>query len=409
MNTLRAPTPEEEAAILEKAFAFARDENIKVRIIYPSFSKSLQIQGIIKTVSRSSNVPMMPSISAVSMANLAIFGRIYIGSINFELSEKEIEAVFSVFGPMKTVQMMYDPATKRHKGYGFLEFETPDAASLAIQSMDNSELGGRFIKVGRPSNFPSDLPPGVPRPLPNRIYVGNVHELIQEDELRGIFEAFGPLKHCNLIPDSKDIKKHRGYGYVEYEAVADAINAMNSLNNFELAGRQLKVGKTVIGGPIPLGMKNTPSESTESSVIADSTPYQTGLAKVPSAVLLAAQKINANLEATKAAAPEPVVEESTVLVLIDLVDIVELDDPQNEEDLVLDIADECSKFGRLAEPVKIHAIHERQLVCAFVRYESLDSCQEAIARMHGRWFGGRQLTAKTYPLDLFHARNFNYI
>ena len=191
-----------------------------------------------------------------ALPNLAIFNRIYIGSIFFELTDTEIGAVFQVFGPIKSVMMVLDPATKRHRGYGFIEFETPDAAALAQLNMDNAELGGRHIKVGRPNNFPSDLPPGVPRPLPNRIYVANVHELIQEDEIRAIFEAFGPLRHCNLCPDPKTISQHRGYGYVEYEVVADAINAMNSLHNFELAGRQLKIGKTVIGGPIALGMKD---------------------------------------------------------------------------------------------------------------------------------------------------------
>lgn len=311
---------------------------------------------------------------------------------------------------------MYDPATKRHRGYGFLEYETPDAAALAIQSMDNTEFGGRYIKAGRPSNFPSDLPPGVPRPVPNRIYVSNVHELIQEDELKAVFEAFGPLKHCNLVPDVKTDGRHRGYGYVEYEVVADAINAMTSLCNFELAGRQLKLGKTVIGGPIPLGMKDVDEHKKVLSETIGPLPASGPLltAKVPAAVLLAAQKINANLESSlknnNATSVSPAAPKSSpVLVLIDLVDLAELDDPQNEADLLQDISDECSKFGTVIAPVKIYGNAKKQLVYAFVKYETSESCEEAIRLMHGRWFGGRQLTAKAYPLELYESGDFDQI
>ncbi len=309
--------------------------------------------------------------------------------------------------------MMYDPTTKRHRGYGFLEYETPDAASLAIQMMDNSEFGGRFIKAGRPSNFPSDLPPGVPRPLPNRLYVGNVHELIQEDELKAVFEAFGPLKHCNLIPDLKLEGRHRGYGYIEYEAVADAISAMNSLSNFELAGRQLKLGKTVVGGPIPVGTKDIDEHKKVLSQVtgSDVLPSPLHTAKVPAAVLLAAQKINASLESNLKNIPPMLAEvkQSPILVLIDLVDLAELDDPRNEYDLQHDIFDECSKFGPIASQVKIYGNVKKQVVCAFIKFEQSASCQEAISRMHGRWFGGRQLSAKPYPLEFYEKGDFERI
>ena len=42
----------------------------------------------------------------------------------------------------------------RHKGFCFLEYEIPEAAQLALEQMNNAILGGRTIKVGRPSNMP---------------------------------------------------------------------------------------------------------------------------------------------------------------------------------------------------------------------------------------------------------------
>jgi len=358
--------------------------------------------------------------------NLAIFNRIYIGSIFFELTETEIGSVFSVFGALKSVQMMIDPATKKHRGYGFLEFETPDAAALAQVTMDNAEFGGRRIKVGRPNNFPNDLPPGVPRPVPNRIYVANVHELIQEEEFESIFQAFGPLRSSVLIPDPKLPKQHRGYGYVEFEAVADAINAMTSLNHFELAGRQLKIGKTVLGGPLPVGMRSKKSSNT--SYTADHTYNQPTEASksvtvtaaqqklLPSAVLRAAQQINAAIgsdaiknssrEHLEKVPPEPR-EKLSILVLQNMANAHELSDDQSKAEIIEDIIIECSKFGRIFEGIKTYIPDQTGPdAWFFVKYTTEAECDAAVRVMNGRWFGGRQVVAKAVSESIYDTDDF---
>jgi len=49
--------------------------------------------------------------------------------------------------------MIYDVATQRHKGFAFVEFETPEAAHLAVEDMQGATVGGRSVKCGRPSNM----------------------------------------------------------------------------------------------------------------------------------------------------------------------------------------------------------------------------------------------------------------
>ena len=379
---------------------------------------NLNPSGSSSSATRSQPQVILPS----ALPNLAIFNRIYIGSIFFELTDTEIGAVFSVFGPIKSVMMVLDPATKRHRGYGFIEYETPDAAALAQLNMDNAEVGGRHIKVGRPNNFPSDLPPGVPRPLPNRIYVSNIHELIQEEEIRAIFEAFGPLRHCKLCPDPKLLNQHRGYGYVEYEAVADAINATNSLHNFELAGRQLKIGKTTVGGPIALGMKDAATfqreqESNEASGISSSLNSEAPVLnqiKLPSAVLKAAQQINAALGSTSASsssrwsngAKEATEATPAVCIMTNLIEPEELEDPQEAKELTDDITSECEKFGPLADSIKIHTSPNTGKVSVFIKYTKSTDCLDAVRAMNGRYFAGRQIVAKPFPVNLYDTNTF---
>lgn len=81
----------------------------------------------------------------MDLRTLAVLSRIYVGSINFELGEQQIRDAFTQFGSIKSVSMTVDPATMRHKGYCFIEYETPEAAALALDVMHGSELGGRFV------------------------------------------------------------------------------------------------------------------------------------------------------------------------------------------------------------------------------------------------------------------------
>jgi len=78
--------------------------------------------------------------------NLAIQCRIYVGSINFELTEAEIRSAFSPFGPIKSITMSKDP-TGKSKGFAFVEYSYPDAATSAIQHMDGFMLAGRYAVV----------------------------------------------------------------------------------------------------------------------------------------------------------------------------------------------------------------------------------------------------------------------
>ena len=73
--------------------------------------------------------------------------RIYIGSINFEIKEDTVRQAFLPFGPMRSFHLAFDPVANKHKGFAFIEYEIPEAASLAVEQMNAVMLGGRNIKV----------------------------------------------------------------------------------------------------------------------------------------------------------------------------------------------------------------------------------------------------------------------
>ena len=79
---------------------------------------------------------------------VSYFCRIYVGSINFEIKEDTIKQAFLPFGPIKSVNLSWDPVTNKHKGFAFIEYDVPEAASLALEQMNGVMIGGRNIKVG---------------------------------------------------------------------------------------------------------------------------------------------------------------------------------------------------------------------------------------------------------------------
>lgn len=77
----------------------------------------------------------------------ALVFRVYVGSISFELKEDTIRQAFLPFGPIKSINMSWDPVTQKHKGFAFVEYEIPEAAQLALEQMNGVMIGGRNIKV----------------------------------------------------------------------------------------------------------------------------------------------------------------------------------------------------------------------------------------------------------------------
>lgn len=82
-----------------------------------------------------------------------------------------------------------------------------------------------------------------------RIYVGNLSPEASETDIKTAFSGFGDIKEVRVIKDRAG--KSKGYAFIEMLEMADAENAIESLNGKDLGGRILKVNlaKTKPNGP----------------------------------------------------------------------------------------------------------------------------------------------------------------
>ena len=179
---------------------------------------------------------------------LVLMCRVYVGSISFELQEDTVRQAFAPFGPIKSINMSWDPVTQKHKGFAFVEYELPEAAQLALDQMNGVMMGGRNIKVGRPSNMPQAQPIieqiMIEARTYNRIYVASIHPDLSEPDISSVFEAFGKVKSCKLAAAQMP-GKHRGYGFIDFDAEQSANDAIGSMNLFDLGGQYLRVGRAI--------------------------------------------------------------------------------------------------------------------------------------------------------------------
>ncbi|KAK7024415.1 Poly(U)-binding-splicing factor puf60 [Halocaridina rubra] len=202
---------------------------------------------------------------------LVLMCRVYVGSISFELKEDTIRQAFVPFGPIKSINMSWDPVTQKHKGFAFVEYEMPEAAQLALEQMNGVMIGGRNIKVGRPSNMPQaqTVIDEITEEANyyNRIYVASVHQDLSENDIKSVFEAFGKIKHCMLTPGTTP-GKHKGYGFIEYENSQSAQEAIASMNLFDLGGQYLRVGKAITPPGSFYGPLTAPTQMPTAAAVA---------------------------------------------------------------------------------------------------------------------------------------------
>ncbi|XP_043524407.1 poly(U)-binding-splicing factor half pint isoform X2 [Frieseomelitta varia] len=255
---------------------------------------------------------------------LALMCRVYVGSISFELKEDTIRQAFLPFGPIKSINMSWDPVTQKHKGFAFVEYEIPEAAQLALEQMNGVMIGGRNIKVaGRTyiTNFlsPSNpiIPPevvGRPSNMPqaqsvideiteeskhyNRIYIASIHQDLTEDDIKSVFEAFGPITYCKLAQGSSP-HRHKGYGFIEYETMQAALEAIASMNLFDLGGQYLRVGRAITPPNALMG----PPSGTSMMPTAAAVAAAAATAKIQAMDAVASNAVALGLTKLGAAAP----------------------------------------------------------------------------------------------------------
>lgn len=73
--------------------------------------------------------------------------KLFIGALSWNTSDDMLGKAFEKFGTVREAKVITDRDTGRSKGFGFVTFDTKEAAAAAIAAMDGASLDGRNIRV----------------------------------------------------------------------------------------------------------------------------------------------------------------------------------------------------------------------------------------------------------------------
>ncbi|MBM3484514.1 MAG: RNA-binding protein [Alphaproteobacteria bacterium] len=84
--------------------------------------------------------------------------KLYVGNIPYTMKAEDLSRLFEPHGAVTSSVVISDRETGRSRGFGFVEMETQQAATAAMQALNGANIGGRNVVV----NMARDRPQGGP-------------------------------------------------------------------------------------------------------------------------------------------------------------------------------------------------------------------------------------------------------
>lgn len=74
---------------------------------------------------------------------------LYVGNLPYSVTEDELRTAFAEYGEVSSATIISDKFSGQSKGFGFVEMPDNSAADAAIKGLNETQMGGRSIKVNQ--------------------------------------------------------------------------------------------------------------------------------------------------------------------------------------------------------------------------------------------------------------------
>jgi polyadenylate-binding protein len=171
-------------------------------------------------------------------------GNVFIKNLDTAIDNKALHDTFAAFGNILSCKVAQDE-TGASKGYGFVHYETDEAAAQAIKHVNGMLLNEKKVFVGhhipkkdRQSKF-EEMKANF-----TNVYVKNIATEATDEEFRALFEKYGDVTSASLARE-QETGKSRGFGFVNFINHEHAAAAVDELNGKDFKGQDLYVAQVI--------------------------------------------------------------------------------------------------------------------------------------------------------------------
>lgn len=168
-------------------------------------------------------------------------GNIFIKNLDELIDNKALHDTFAAFGNVLSCKVAIDEHG-RSKGYGFVHYETGEAADNAIKAVNGMLLNDKKVYVGHHiSRKERQSKLDEMKAQFTNLYVKNLDPEMPQVEFEKLFTQFGSVTSALISVDEEG--KSKGFGFVNFDNHEEAQKAVDTLHDTEHNGRKLFVSR----------------------------------------------------------------------------------------------------------------------------------------------------------------------
>ncbi|KAF2850696.1 RNA-binding domain-containing protein [Plenodomus tracheiphilus IPT5] len=187
---------------------------------------------------------------------------LYVGNLYYEVTADQLKRVFSRFGNIDNVTVVYDNRGLS-RGFGYVEFKSVADAQAAVDNLDMQVFEGRnlVVQFHRAKTGDRDRKPRTNSSAPNTpsrtLFIGNMSFEMSDKDLNNLFREIRNVVDVRVAIDRRT-GQPRGFAHADFIDVASAERAKEMLAGKSVYGRELRIDFSK-----PTGGESKRSDSTQ--------------------------------------------------------------------------------------------------------------------------------------------------
>ncbi|KAK8967834.1 Polyadenylate-binding protein 2 [Platanthera guangdongensis] len=162
-----------------------------------------------------------------------------VANLDKAIGNKALQDTFSIFGTVLSCKVATDPSG-HSKGYGFVQFDSTEAAQNAIDKLNGMLLNDKQVYVG-PFLRRQERENFLGKTKFSNVFVKNLSSSTTEEDLAKSFGEYGRTTSIVVMRDLDG--KSKCFGFVNFENPDDAATAVQELNGKKMEDKEWYVGR----------------------------------------------------------------------------------------------------------------------------------------------------------------------